>query len=72
MGLKRYGKHYKGIVESAELVLEMHKQDTICTFGIRRTERPRSAPAVGKEKIVEQGTESKDSKDKLKVMDMQY
>ena len=72
MGLKRYGKYYEGIVESAELVLEMHKQDTISTFGIWRTERPRSAPAVGKENIVEQGTENKDSKDKLKVMDMQY
>lgn len=34
MGLKRYGKYYEGIVESAELVLEMHKQDTISTFGI--------------------------------------
>ena len=70
MGLKRYGKHYKGIVESAELVLEMHKQDTI--HSASEGQRPRSAPAVGKENIVEQGTENKDSKDKLKVMDMQY
>ena len=43
-GLKKYGNYYEG-TESAELVLEMHKQDTVTTFGIRRTEKPRSALA---------------------------
>ena len=32
-GLKKYGNYHEGIVERAELVLEMHKQDTITTFG---------------------------------------
>ena len=28
-GLKKYGNYYEGIVESAELALEMHKQETV-------------------------------------------
>ena len=48
-GLKKYGNYYEGIVERAELVLEMHKQDIITTFGIRWTKKPRSAPVFGKE-----------------------
>ena len=65
-GLKKYGNYYEGIVERAELVLEMHKQDTITTFGIRRTEKPRSASAVGKENI-NHDAQHKDSMDKPKV-----
>lgn len=63
-GLKKYGNYYEGIVEDAELVLEAHKQHTVTTFGIRRTERPRSAPAVGKENIIVQNKDP----DKVKVM----
>ena len=66
-GLKKYGNYYEGIVERAELVLEMHKQETVTTFGIRRTERPRSAPAVGKENVNKQDSEHKDSTDKPRV-----
>ena len=58
-GLKKYGKYYEGIVESAELALEMHKQETITTFGVRRTE---SSPAIHSNKENENN-----SKDKLKV-----
>ena len=65
-GLKKYGNYYEGIVERAELVLEMHKQDTVTTFGIRRTEKPRSAPAVGKENM-NHDAQHKDSTDKPKV-----
>ena len=61
-GLKKYGYYYEGIVEGVELVPKMQKQDTITTFGIRRTEKPRSAPAVGKENI-----NHEDSVDKSKV-----
>lgn len=39
--LKKYGNYYEGIVERADLVLEIHKQHTVTTFGIRRTEKPR-------------------------------
>ena len=42
-GLKKYGNYYEGIVESVELALEMHKQETVTTFGVRRTE---SSPAI--------------------------
>ena len=62
-GLRKY---YEGIVERADLVLEMHKQDTVTTFGIRRTEKPRSAPIVGKENI-NQDAQQKDSVEKPKV-----
>ena len=65
-GLKKYGNYYEGIVERADLVLEMHKQDTVTTFGIRRTEKPRSAPAIGKENI-NQDEQQKDSAEKPKV-----
>lgn len=65
-GLKKYGNYYEGIVERADLVLEMHKQDTVATFGIRWTEKPRSAPAVGKENV-NQDAQHKDSVDKPKV-----
>ena len=44
----------------------MHKQDTVTTFGIRRTEKPKSAPAVGKENI-NQEEQQKDSVEKSKV-----
>ena len=47
-GLKKYGHYFEGIVERVEHVLELHKQDTVTTFGIRRTEKPRSSPTVGK------------------------
>ena len=70
-GLKKYGNYYEGIVESAELVLEMHKQDTVTTFGIRRTEKPRSAlaaPVVGKENTnQDHAQQHKGSMDKPKV-----
>ena len=65
-GLKKYGHYYEGVVERADLVLEMHKQDTVTTFGIRRTEKPKSAPAVGKENI-NQEEQQKDSVEKPKV-----
>ncbi len=42
--LQRCGEYYKGIVENAAPILEMHKQDTVTTFGIRRTEKPTSTP----------------------------
>ena len=37
-GLKKYRNYYEGVAESAELVLGMHKQDAVTTFGIRWTE----------------------------------
>ena len=67
-GLKKYGNYYEGTVESAELVLE---QDTVTTFGIRRTEKPRSAlvaPVVGKENAnQDHAQQHKGSVDKPKV-----
>jgi hypothetical protein len=71
-GLKKYGNYYEGIVKSAELALEIHKQDTVTTFGIRRTEKPKSAlapaaPAVGNENINHDAQYHKDSVDKPKV-----
>ena len=45
-GLKEYGNYYEGIVESAELALEMHKHETVTTFGVRRTEKSKSSPAI--------------------------
>ena len=63
--------YYEGIVESAELVLEMHKQDTVTTFGIRQTEKPRTAlaaPVVGKENTnQDHAQQHKGSVDKPKV-----
>ena len=53
-------------IERADLVLEMYKQDTVTTFGIGRTEKPRSAPIVGKENI-NQDAQQKDSVEKPKV-----
>lgn len=51
-GLKKYGNYYEGMVENAHLTLELHKVDTVTTFGIRRTEKPRSAiPAKDKENV---------------------
>ena len=41
-GLKKYGCYYEGIVQDVDNVLELHKQDTTSTFGIRRTEKPSS------------------------------
>ena len=66
-GLKKYGHYLEGIVERVEHVLELHKQETITTFGIRRTEKPRSTPTVGKETTVNQDTCTQDSVDKPKV-----
>ena len=43
-GLIKHGDNYEGIVNNVSAVLELHKQDTVSTFGIRRSERPRSAP----------------------------
>ena len=45
---QRSQKVWKGIIER-DIVLEMHEQDTVTTFGIRQTEKPRSTHAVGKE-----------------------
>ena len=59
--------YFEGIVERVEHVLELHKQETITTFGIRRTEKPRSSPTVGKETTVNQDTCTQDSADKPKV-----
>lgn len=42
-GLKQSGEYFEGIVGNAAAVLEMHKQDTVSTFGIRRSEKT-SAP----------------------------
>ena len=64
--LDKYGNYYEGIVKKANLVLEMHKQDTVTTFSIRRTEKLRSAPAIGKENI-NQDKQQKDSAEKPKV-----
>ena len=58
-GLKKYGNYYEGIVESAELALEMHKQETVTTFG---TEKPKSSPAFHSNKENENNEDN--SKDK--------
>ena len=33
-GLKKCGQCYEGIVKNAPAVLELHKQDTVSTFGV--------------------------------------
>ena len=38
--LKKYGTYYEGVISDAESVLELHKKETVTTFGIRRTEKP--------------------------------
>ena len=38
-GLKKYGTYYEGVISDAESVLELHKKETVTTFGIRRTEK---------------------------------
>ena len=40
-GLTRYGKYYTGIVEESNLdkILELHKRDTVSTFGTRSSRR---------------------------------
>ena len=38
-GLGQSGEYFEGIVGNAAEVLEMHKQDTVTTFGIRRSEK---------------------------------
>ena len=43
VGLKKYGCYYEGIVQDVDNVLELHKQDTTTTFGIRRIEKPSSS-----------------------------
>ena len=43
-GLQQRGEYFEGIVENAAAILEIHKQDTVTTFGIRRTEKPKSVP----------------------------
>jgi hypothetical protein len=32
------GEYYEGVVGNVSAVLELHKQDTLSTFGIRRSE----------------------------------
>ena len=64
-GLKKYGNYYEGIVESAELALEMHKQETVTTFGVRRTEKSKSSPAIHSNK--ENENNENNSNNKLKV-----
>ena len=39
-GRNNYDCYYKGIVQDAKNVLELHKQDTATMFGIHRTEEP--------------------------------
>ena len=40
-GLTRYGQYYAGIVDESQLdgVLELHKRDTVSTFGTRSSRR---------------------------------
>ena len=40
-GLTRYGLYYAGIVDESQLdeVLELHKRDTVSTFGTRNSRR---------------------------------
>ena len=45
------GQYYEGIVRNAAAVLELHKQDTVSTFGIRRSKKPASSSA-SKEKSI--------------------
>jgi len=47
-GLRKYGCYYEGIIQDIDNVLELHKQDTTTTFGIRRTEKPSSC-SIAKE-----------------------
>ena len=42
-GLQQCGQYYEGIVGNAAAVLELHKQDTVTTFGIRRSKKPASS-----------------------------
>ena len=45
-GLKKVGTYYEGYVEDLEGTLELHRRDTVTTWGIRRSQQ-RKQPAPG-------------------------
>ena len=45
-GLKKVGTYYEGYVEDLEGTLELHRRDTVTTWGIRRSQRKQPAPGM--------------------------
>ena len=49
-GLKKVGTYYEGYVEDLEGTLELHRRDTVTTWGIRRSQSKQSAPGMDESK----------------------
>ena len=49
-GLKKVGTYYEGYVEDLEGTLELHWQDTVTTWGIRRSQSKQPAPGMDESK----------------------
>ena len=45
-GLKKVGTYYEGYVEDLEGTLELHRRDTVTTWGIRRSQSKQPAPGM--------------------------
>ena len=45
-GLKKVGTYYEGYVEDLERTLELHRRDTVTTWGIQRSQRKQPAPGM--------------------------
>ncbi len=44
-GLKKCGTYFEGYVEDLEGTLELHRRDTVTTWGIRRSQKKAPVPA---------------------------
>ena len=49
-GLKKVGTYYEGYVEDLEGTLELHRQDTVTTWSIRRSQSKQPAPGMDESK----------------------
>lgn len=45
-GLKKCGAYYEGYVEDLETTLELHRCETVTTWGIRRSQTKRCTPVL--------------------------
>ena len=49
-GLKKVDTYYEGYVEDLEGTLELHRRDTVTTWGIRRSQSKQPAPGMDESK----------------------